>query len=270
MSAPPFAQLMAQASSHMIGEETNGGCPPSAGTIYLYHADLRQTAWRNFADMLSADERRRAAAFVHERDLRRFIVSHAVLRTLLSYATEIPPGELSFRQERGLKPVLETPTARPIHFSLSRSQELVIIGLACRPLGVDIEWLGRTLDTEALSNLALSNREREALRCVDPSDRQRAFLQCWTQKEAYLKAIGQGLYVAPAAVEVLIGPATTPGLKSIADDWIAGVQWFVDLVVPREGYIGALAISGRRWRVKMTAFDTSSLLDCTWCGAEPI
>jgi 4'-phosphopantetheinyl transferase len=261
MSSPPFAQLRAQASNHMIGEETYGGCPPSDGTIYLYHANLRQTGWRNFVDLLSAEERRRAAAFVHERDLRRFIVSHAALRTLLSHATGIPPGELSIRRERGLKPVLETRTARPIHFSLSRSQELVMIGLACRPLGIDIEWLGRTLDTEALSNLALSDREREALRCLGPSDRQRAFLQCWTQKEAYLKAIGKGLSVAPATVEVLLGPAMTPGLKSIADDWLAAARWFVDLVVPREGYIGAFAIFGNRWQVRVTAFDPSCPLE---------
>jgi 4'-phosphopantetheinyl transferase len=258
--APPFARISSGSVDHASGEETASGDRPIRGTIYLYHANLRQTGWWKLVRLLSADERRRADAFAFERDARRFIVSHAVLRTLLGHATGIPPGELSFRREPGLKPILEASTAQQIHFSLSRSEELVLIGLASRPLGVDIERLAKTLDTEALSDFVLSDREREAFRRLDPRDRQRAFLRCWTQKEAYLKAIGQGLYLSPVSVEVSLGPDHAVGLKSIAGDLGAAACWYVDLVVPREGYIGAVAILGDRWQVQMTAFDTSCLL----------
>jgi 4'-phosphopantetheinyl transferase len=229
------------------------------GAIYLYHADLRPTGWWKLVRLLSAEERRRADAFAFERDARRFIVSHAVLRALLGHATGILPGELSFRREPGLRPVLEASAARPIHFSLSRSEELVLIGLASRPLGVDVEWLAKTVDTEAMGDLVLSRREREAFRRLDPSDRQKAFLKCWTQKEAYLKAIGQGLNVSPASVEVCFGPGETTGLKSVAGDSRAAARWFIDLVEPAEGYVGAVAILGNRQQVQQTAFDTSSL-----------
>jgi phosphopantetheinyl transferase len=79
-------------------------------------------------------------------------------------------------------------------------------------------------------------------------------------KEAYLKAIGQGLYVSPATVEVGFGADQAVGLKSIAGDPCAAACWYVDVVVPREGYIGAVAIHGSRWQTRVQAFDTSSLI----------
>jgi len=257
--APPFARISARSVNRALGEETTGGVRPPHGAIYLYHANLRQTGWWEMVRLLSAEERRRADAFAFERDARRFIVSHAVLRTLLGHATGIPPGELSFQTEPGLKPVLEASMTQPIHFSLSRSEELVLIGLGSRPLGVDIEWLAKTVDTEAVGDFVLSRRERDAFRRLDPSDRPRAFLQCWTQKEAYLKAIGQGLYISPASIEVCFGPGEVAGLKSVGSDSRAATRWFVDLVQLPKGYIGAVAILGDRRQVHLTAFDTSSL-----------
>jgi 4'-phosphopantetheinyl transferase len=99
------------------------------------------------------------------------------------------------------------------------------------------------------------------LQRLDADDRKEAFLHCWTQIEAYLKAIGQGLRVPPATVEVRLGLSETVGLESIAGDSHAAKCWFVATVAPREDYLGAVAIPGRRCRVEMNAFDTSSLLD---------
>jgi 4'-phosphopantetheinyl transferase len=232
---------------------------PVHGRIDLWHANLQQARWRSLLPSLSSAERRRADAFIFERDARRFAVSHAVLRILLSSITSIPASQLAFRTKARLKPFLAASLRQPLHFSLSRSEELVLIGFASRPLGVDIEWMTKTVDTESLGEFALSGREREAFLRVDPAVRQKAFLQCWIQKEAYLKAIGQGLHVSPAAVEVCFGPCKSVGLRSIAGNSSAAARWFVDIVMPREGYMGAVAIRGGRWRVEMTEFDTSRL-----------
>src|SRR5216684_6661442 len=201
----PFVRISAGSVDPGPGKEITTGNWLSSSRIDLWHANLQQAGWEKLLRLISAEERRRADALAFERDARRFIVSHAVLRTLLGHASCIPPVELSLRMEPGLKPVLEASTDPPIHFSLSRSEELVLIGLASHPLGVDVEWLVKPVDTEALSDFVLSRREREAFRRLDPGDRQRAFLQCWIQKEAYLKAIGQGLHVSPATVEVRFG-----------------------------------------------------------------
>ena len=257
---PPFARILSPLANRGPEEETTSCNRSTHGPIDLYHANLRHTGWRRLVGLLSAAERDRANAFSFERDARRFIVSHAVLRTLLGRAAGIAPVELSFQGEPGLKPVLEASLSRPLHFSLSRSEELALIGLASRPIGVDIEWLGKTVDTEVMSDFVLSDRERAAFRRLDPNDKQRAFLQCWTQKEAYLKAVGLGLYISPATVEVGFGSEEAAGLKTIAGDSRAAACWHIDLVVPREGYIGAVASQGSLWRKRVRAFDTSSLI----------
>jgi len=233
------------------------------GRIELWHGSLQHVGWNSLFGLLSDEERRRADALVFERDARRFVVSHALLRVLLNRFTGEPAAQLRLRTERGSKPVVETAVGQPIHFSLSRSEELVMIGFASRPLGVDIEWVGRALDIEGLADHVLSCRELDAFRGLDPGDRQKAFLRCWTQKEAYLKAIGEGLHISPNSVEVSLDLAARPGLKSISGYWDPLARWFVDIVTPQQGYIGAVAIPGGPWQVRMTRFDTSALLVTT-------
>jgi 4'-phosphopantetheinyl transferase len=231
--------------------------------IELWHGSLQQVGWSSVLYLLSDEERRRADTLVFERDARRFVVSHALLRMLLSQLTAIPVSQLRLRLERGSKPVLETAMGQPIHFSLSRSEERVLIGFASRPLGVDIEWLGRALDIQGLADHVLSRRELDAFGRLDPRDRQKAFLRCWTQKEAYLKAIGEGLHMPLDSVEVSLDPAAPPGLKSICGDQGTAAEWFVEIVTPEEGYIGAVVVPGRLWQVEMTGLGTSSLLVST-------
>jgi 4'-phosphopantetheinyl transferase len=229
------------------------------GRIALWHGSLQHSRWSSLLEALSDEERRRAETLVFERDARRFVVSHFVLRVLLGRLTATPASRVKLRGERGAKPVLETVTGRPIHFSLSRAGERVLIGVAPRPLGVDLEWLGRTLDIEGLADQALSRRELDAFRGLDPGSRREAFLRCWTQKEAYLKAIGEGLRLPPNRIEVSVVPAAPPGVISIQGDRAVAAQWFVAIVAPEADYLGAVAAPGRAWQLEMTRFDTSSL-----------
>lgn len=240
-------------------QESASDIQGARGGIDLWHADLHHPGWRRLRDLLSAEERRRASAFAFERDARRFIVSRAVLRSLLSGVTGVPVGELKFRVEPAGKPVLETGFGQPIHFSLSRSEELVLIGLAPDPLGVDLEWLHKPVDIGVLADYALSCREQDSFKQLHACDRRKAFLQCWTVKEAYLKAIGRGLFVPPTMVEVSYF-GERAGLQSIFGDVRAASHWFVDPIVPREGYIGAVAIRGGPWRTRVRAFDLCSLI----------
>jgi 4'-phosphopantetheinyl transferase len=239
--------------------ENAGGTQRAQGWIDLWYADLRHAGWRRLLLLLSDEERGRARALAFDRDARRFIVSHAVLRSLVSHVTGIPVYELKFRIEPDGKPVLEPGVGQPVHFSLSRSEELVLIGFAPGPLGVDIEWLEKAMDVEALADYVLSRREQDSFKRLDLRNRRKAFLQCWTIKEAYLKAIGKGLFVPPTMVEVSFRPGQRPGLRSIFGNERAASRWCVELVVPREGYVGAAATEGGPWPTRMRAFETCSL-----------
>jgi len=242
---------------------SGGASPENAGgtqrQIGLWYADLQHAGWRRLLPLLSNDERGRGAGFAFDRDARRFTVSRAVLRTLLSRVTGVPARELKFQIEPDGKPILELGMGQPVHFSVSRSEELVLIGFAPRPLGVDIEWLERAIDVEALADHVLSRRERDIFKRLDPRDRRKAFFRCWTIKEAYLKAIGKGLLVPPTMVEVSVRPGERAGLHIIFGDEHAASRWCVELVVPREGYIGAVATEGHLWPIRVRAFDTYCL-----------
>jgi 4'-phosphopantetheinyl transferase len=241
--------------------QQNGGVIQRAqGWIDLWHASLQYTGWRCLRHLLSDEEHRRAEAFAFSRDARRFIVSRAVLRTLLSGITGVPARELKFQIEQEGKPFLEPGMGQPVHFSLSRSEELVLIGFAPRPLGVDVEWLEKAMDVEALADYVLSRSEQESFKRLDARDRRNTFLQCWTIKEAYLKAIGKGLLVPPTTVEVSVRHSERAGLQSLLGDVHAASSWFVELIVPREGYIGAVATRGGPWRTRVRAFDLYSLI----------
>jgi 4'-phosphopantetheinyl transferase len=239
------------------------------GCIDLWHANLQYTRWRRLLPLLSDEEHRRAQAYAFDRDARRFVVSRAVLRTLLSHSTGVPAGELKFRLEPDGKPFLQPGIGQRVHFSLSRSQELVLIGFAPGPLGVDVEWLDRAMNVEALVDHVLSCREQDNFKRFDPRDQRTAFLQCWTIKEAYLKAIGKGLLVPPAMVEVSLRSGRRAALQSIFGDAGAASCWFVNLVAPREGYIGAVASRGGSWRTRVRAFDTGSLILCEQSRGKP-
>jgi 4'-phosphopantetheinyl transferase len=178
--------------------------PGANRKIVLSHGSLEYADWTTLLGLLSDEERRRADRFAFERDARRFVVSHAVLRKLLGQFVDVPARELQLRAERGAKPVLKT-WPHQIHFGISRSEERFLIAFASRPLGADMEWLHRKLDIGALASQVLSHREKEAIKRLGPGDRQAGFLRCWTQKEAYLKAISRGLVVSPASIEVSVG-----------------------------------------------------------------
>jgi phosphopantetheinyl transferase len=156
------ARVPCQSVNQVPAEESAGNTRRAQGWIDLWHADLQHTDWRRLLHLLSDEEHRRADAYAFDRDARRFIVSRAVLRTLLSRFTSIPACELRYRVEREGKPVLESGMGPTVHFSLSRSEELVLIGFAPCPLGLDIEWLGQAVDVEALVDRCSRGANRRA------------------------------------------------------------------------------------------------------------
>lgn len=183
-------------------------------------------------EMLSDDERARAAQFRFARDRDRFIVAHAALRSILSGYLGIAPSSVRFRTSAYGKPAIDgTPFLR---FNLSHSGDLALCAIAGeREVGVDIEQIRSDLDWEGLARRFFSAEEVAALEALDPGDRLEGFIRCWTRKEAYLKARGEGLALPLDSFSVL--PAPDP---SIAERW-----QIVDLT-PAPAYVAALAVEG--------------------------
>jgi 4'-phosphopantetheinyl transferase len=145
---------------------------------------------------LSADERRKAARFVFERDRRRYVSAHEHLRALLAERTGTDARQLAFAEGEFGKPFL--PHKPDCAFNLSHSEGVAIVMISARgELGVDVEVLRPMRDALALAERNFSRSENADLRALPERSRDHAFLTGWTRKEACLKAIGSGLSISP-------------------------------------------------------------------------
>jgi 4'-phosphopantetheinyl transferase len=160
---------------------------------------------------LSPDEQKRAARFVHKADAERYRLAHIALRTLLGASLQIPAEMLRFHTLTHGKPAL---SGASLEFNLSHSRNWLAIAVSGKTVGIDVED-GERLSQDDLLPLArqvFTPNEYAKLISLPLEQRKRAFLRAWTQKEAYLKALGTGLSLQPDTFEVAILPNEAPNL----------------------------------------------------------
>jgi 4'-phosphopantetheinyl transferase len=188
--------------------------------------------------LLSADERAKAARFVFERDRRRYLAAHVALRRALAECVGRAPADLRFVTGAFGKPSLVDDAGWS--FSLSHSGDVAVIALAQQgPIGVDLELQRDVPDALALAALNFTPSECEQLRALSGPERGAAFLQCWTRKEACLKAIGSGLSIPAGAFETGLG-ATRDHVVVPTDE--EPVDLVVESLRERAGMFVAVAV----------------------------
>jgi 4'-phosphopantetheinyl transferase len=203
------------------------------------------------ASVLSSDEIARANRFYFEKDRLHFIRCRAALRRLLGQYLTIPADEVRFQYLTNGKPQLGSDqNPHSLQFNVSHSAGLALIAFGTdHGLGVDIEKIRADVDTAALSERFFSSRERAGLRQLPEELRVSGFFACWTRKEAFLKATGEGLSFPLADFSVSTHPDRGAELEEIKGSVEAGKQWFlIDLTVNEE-YRAALALQSNRCEV---------------------
>jgi 4'-phosphopantetheinyl transferase len=199
---------------------------------------------KHLAAMLSDDEQSRAAGFVFEKDRRRFIRSHAALRTVLGDCLEASPSSLTFVDGPHGKPELDAQWHHHgLNFNLAHSGDWAIIALACgRQVGVDVEQIRPGVANADIAQRYFSPREAAALLDLPPEMRDEAFFRCWTRKEAYLKALGCGLSLPLDSFEVSLAADKPAAILWSRHDLQAPQRWRLAELQPAAGYLGALVI----------------------------
>jgi 4'-phosphopantetheinyl transferase len=200
-----------------------------AGAVEVVTArlDLACEAVAALSACLCEAERQRATRFHAERDRRRFIVARARLRELLAERVGLAAQSLELTYGKNGKPAL---AGRPAHtgwgFNLSHCDELAVYGFARGiELGVDVEAIRAVREADAIAARCFSPGENRAYRALAPQDRMLGFFRCWTRKEAFVKALGDGLSVPLAEVDVSLPPS----------------GWRLHSFSPLPGFIAALA-----------------------------
>ncbi len=174
-------------------------------------AELRDAATAR-AGVLNAAEKARAEAFRRAGDRDTYVVAHVALRMLLSRYLDTEPQDIPLI--RLDCPLCGGPHGRPavkgqpVHFSVSHSAGLGLLGFAATPVGVDVEEVPQPGIVEEIAAL-LHPRETAELAGYEDADRPRAFARTWARKEAYLKGLGTGL--ARGLSTDYLGTAQAPG-----------------------------------------------------------
>lgn len=227
--------------------------PPalSADEVHVWQVALAQPAARIAAlrRLLSPDEQERAGRFVSPRLGAHFTVARGALRTLLGHYLATAPESLRFRYNPSGKPALEKGALR---FNLSHSGELALCAFSLgRELGIDVERRRTDLDIDALAGRFFSPLEIAALGAVPPELRQAAFFDCWTRKEAYLKARGEGITgLALDSFSVSLLPGEPPALLHCDRDPLECSRWALGALCPGPSYAAALCVAGAGWQPK--------------------
>ena len=190
--------------------------------------------------LLSREEQTRAARFHFARDRGRYVAARGMLRVMLGNYLGISPAAVAFEYGPNGKPLLAD-SFSDVHFNLSHSDDLALIAIA-RDLipGVDIESLDRDVDYDGLARRFFSGREYAELQLIPDADRKRAFLTCWTRKEAVAKAIGQGLHLPLNRIEVTVGTDAPPRLLDVPGDEPA--NWALHSIDAGRDHVATLAL----------------------------
>jgi 4'-phosphopantetheinyl transferase len=133
---------------------------------------------------------------------------------------------------------------------LAHAQGLALYAVAIdREVGIDLERSRPIPDAEEIAERFFSNREKTALLSVPSGQRHEAFLNCWTRKEAYIKAVGDGLACPLDRFEVSLKPGEPARLLSVEGDPREALRWCLRELTPAPDYNAAIAVEGHGWHL---------------------
>ena len=193
--------------------------------------------------LLSAAEKKRADRLRVPSKRREFTIARAVLRSCLGAACGVEPGEIAFTVGDHGKPRMAK-LSTDLDFNISHSRGAVALALVRgREAGIDIEKVRADVRAEALAARFFSRRENDLLARLSGTEMLTAFFDCWTRKEAVLKAIGAGLSLSLSSFDVSLDPDHA---ELLATRWQENHQVTLQHLRAPEGYRAALAVSGVR------------------------
>jgi 4'-phosphopantetheinyl transferase len=233
---------------------------------HVWYVDL--PAWEREVEsllpLLNHEEQQRAARFKFPAPSNQFVISRAILRQILGRYLRIEAREVQFRNATNGKP--ELARASGVHddlrFNLSHTAGAAVIAITQhRQVGIDVERIRMDTNAMELAERFFSRPEVEWLRSQPASEQIPAFFTCWTGKEAYIKAHGEGLSMPLSSFGVLPAHATDScklQLK-VYENPEEARRWFICQLELGTGLRAALAVEGDNCRVRIGQLTSTDL-----------
>jgi 4'-phosphopantetheinyl transferase len=221
--------------------------------VHVWRTSLAvpESTREDLQQILAKEEISKAAQFHFEKDRNHWMVARGILKILLGLYVNTAPDQLKFRSNAYGKPFLAFPdTSARLQFNVSHSQDLALYAFTYdRQVGIDVEYKCAGLDYEALARVSFSPNEQALLHSLPREQKQEAFFNCWTRKEAYIKAKGTGFSIPTDQFDVSFLPGEPAAFLQHYEDWQETTRWSLRELDPGTGYAGALAVEGVGWRL---------------------
>ena len=216
-----------------------------SGTVRVWHWPLGVSTLEvaDLRKVLSPDELERAERYRFDQHRNEFILTRAVLRIVLASCTGQSPERLSFHYSAQGKPALKNGPG-DLRFNVSHTEGLAVLALVRdQEIGVDAERIRPQPDAQKLAKRFFSVREQRFLEKLSGDELQRAFFRCWTRKEAYIKAKGEGLSIPLNAFDVSLEEDQPAALVGARPDPTEAGRWALHDLSVGQGYAAALAVA---------------------------
>lgn len=200
---------------------------------------------KDLNSFLSEDEIERAGKFHFEKDRNNYIIARGTLRKILSLYLKIEADKIEFSYNSYGMPYLNNKHNSSLKFNLSHSGNFAIYTFTYnKNIGIDIEYISESLSCEEIADRFFSPEEVAMLKSVPEDKKKRAFFNCWTRKEACIKAVGKGLSMPLSDFTVSLIPGEPPGLIYVKDKPEAPSQWTLKELEINSDYVASVAVKG--------------------------
>ncbi len=203
------------------------------------HENRLQEYW----DILNEAEKERALTFRFLKDRYCFIIARGVLRNLLGAYIQMAPDQVKFQFGHNGKPYVHHPSQ--IKFNISHSGDTILLGFVQKhSIGIDVEYTKRKVDVKKIAELFFAEEEVTSLFRLDQAYHTQAFYNCWTRKEAFIKAVGSGLSFPLDQFVVSLDSTKEATLIDTKWDKKEKDKWMLNTIEPGKDYIGAVSVKG--------------------------
>ncbi|MDX1413468.1 MAG: 4'-phosphopantetheinyl transferase superfamily protein [Candidatus Promineifilaceae bacterium] len=230
---------------------------PQEVHVWCTSLDTEARTFEMLKGTLSNDERARGERFKFWHDQRRYISGRGILRLLVGGYLHVDPKEIEFQYNEFGKPYL---SFTDFGFNLAHSREFALYAFCLSAeVGVDVEFIRPIEDAAGIAARFFTPAENERFQQTSFDKKPEVFMTIWTLKEAYIKAIGEGLSYPLTKFEVALPDADNPQLLANPHGQDLGSTWTLFSLKPDFDIVAAVAVQGENWHLQPRKFDIHNI-----------
>jgi 4'-phosphopantetheinyl transferase len=226
------------------------------GEIHVWRASLEDEHHAHTLEsFLSTDEIARANRFRFPEHRRRFVIARGILRQLMGAYLAIEPRQVTFTYSAQGKPGLDVCHGSDLLFNVSHSDDIAALAFTiAHNIGVDVEMIRHNVDVDEIPRRFFSSAEQRALAELNAADKYQGFFNCWTRKEAYIKALGSGLSLPLRDFDVALRPGEPARLLATRPDPDLASRWHMASLDFGKSCAAAVVVEGPIAQLKISEF----------------